>query len=247
MCHSTFKPVWMSTPGGSDGKESACNVGDWDLIPGSGRSPGGGNGNPVQYSCLENPTDRGAWRTTVYRVTKSRTRLNDLHCLTCSQILTNKLCDLVSKSTCLSLSFHIYKTGSSERWVSPSWRRSVLGVHWKDWCWSWNSNTLATSCEELTCWKRPWCWEGSGAGGEGDDRGWDGWMASPTQWTWVWVNFRSLWRTGRPGVLQFMGSQRVGHDWATELNWKVQKWGKLVIIFIIVTSCALSLLANFTT
>ena len=59
---------------------------------------------------------------------------------------------------------------------------------------------------------------GIGAGGEGDDRGWDGWMASPTQWTWVWVNSRSWWWTGRPGVLQFMGSQRVGHDWATELN-----------------------------
>ena len=93
------------------------------------------------------------------------------------------------------------------------------GVHWKDWCWSWNSNTLATSCEELTHWKRPWCWEGLGAGGEGDDRGWDGWMASPTQWTWVWVNSGSLWWTGRPVMLQFMGSQRVGHDWATELNW----------------------------
>ena len=64
--------------------------------------------------------------------------------------------------------------------ASPSWRRSVLDVHWKDWCWSWNSNTLATSCEELTHWTRPWCWEGLGAGGEGDDRGWDGWMASPT-------------------------------------------------------------------
>ena len=62
-------------------------------------------------------------------------------------------------------------------------RRSLLGVHWKDWSWSWNSNTLATSCEELTHWKRPWCWEGLGAGGEGDDRGWDGWMASPTRWT----------------------------------------------------------------
>ena len=95
----------------------------------------------------------------------------------------------------------------------------MLGVHWKDWCWSWNSNTLATSFEELTHWKRPWCWEGSGAGGEGDDRGWDGWMASPTRWTWVWVNSGSWWWSGRPGVLQFMGSQRVGHDWATELNW----------------------------
>ena len=74
-------------------------------------------------------------------------------------------------------------------------------------------------CEELTHWKRLWCWEGLGAGGKGDDRGWDGWMASPTQWTWVWVNSGSWWWTGRPGVLQFMGSQRVGHDWATELNW----------------------------
>ena len=89
---------------------------------------------------------------------------------------------------------------------------SLLGVHWKDWCWSWNSNTLATSCEELTHWKRPLCWEGLGAGGEGDDRGWDGWMASLTQWTWVWVNSGSWWWTGRPGVLQFMGSQRVRHD-----------------------------------
>ena len=105
--------------------------------------------------------------------------------------------------------------------TSPSWRRSVLGVHWEDWCWSWNSNTLATSCEELTHWKRPWCWKGLGAGGEGDDRGWDGWMASPTRWAWVWVNSRSWWWTGRPGVLQFMGSQRVGHNWATELNWTV--------------------------
>ena len=67
--------------------------------------------------------------------------------------------------------------------------------------------------------KRLWCWEGLGAGGEGDDRGWDGWMASLTQWTWVSVNSGSWWWTGRPGVLRFMGSQRVGHSWATELNW----------------------------
>ena len=68
-------------------------------------------------------------------------------------------------------------------------------------------------------WKRPWCWEGLGAGREGDDRGWDGWMASLTQWTWVWVNSGSWWWRGRPGVLQFMELQRVRHDWATELNW----------------------------
>ena len=102
---------------------------------------------------------------------------------------------------------------------SPFWRRSALSVHWKDWCWSWNCSTLATSCKELTHWKSPWCWEGLGAGGEGDDRGWDGWMASLTRWTWVWVNSRRWWWTGRPGVLRFMGSQRVGHDWVTELNW----------------------------
>ena len=80
-----------------------------------------------------------------------------------------------------------------------------------------NSNTLATSCEELTHWKRLWCWERLGAGGEGDDRGWDGWMASPTQWTWVWVNSKSWWWTGRPGVLQFMGSQK--SDTTEWLNW----------------------------
>ena len=68
-------------------------------------------------------------------------------------------------------------------------------------------------------WKRLWCWEGLGAGGKGDDRGWDGWMASLTRWTWVWVNSRSWWWTGRPGMLRFMESQRVGHDWVTELNW----------------------------
>ena len=103
--------------------------------------------------------------------------------------------------------------------TSPSQRRSVLGVHWKNWYWSWNSNTLATSWEELTCWERPWCWEGLGAGGEGDDRGWDGWMASLTWWTWVWVYSGSWWWTGRPGVLRFMGLQRIRHDWVTELNW----------------------------
>ena len=103
--------------------------------------------------------------------------------------------------------------------TSRLWRRSALGFIWREWCWSWNSSTLATSCEGLTRWKRPWCWVGLGAGGEGDDRGWDGWMASLTRWTWVWVNSRGWWWTGRPGVLRFMGSQRVGHDWATELNW----------------------------
>ena len=97
--------------------------------------------------------------------------------------------------------------------------KSVLNIHWKDWCWSWNSNTLVTWREELTHWKRSWCWERLKAGGEGDDRGWDGYMASPTQWAWVWVNSGNWWWTGRSGMLRFMGSQTVGYDWATELNW----------------------------
>ena len=83
------------------------------------------------------------------------------------------------------------------------------------------SNTLATWCEELTHWKRPWCWERLKSKGEGDDRGWDGWMASPTWWTRVWVSSRSCWWTGRPGVLKSMGvakSQTRLSDW-TELNW----------------------------
>ena len=68
-------------------------------------------------------------------------------------------------------------------------------------------------------WKRHWCWARLKAGGEGDDRGWNGWMASLTQWTWVWAGSRSWWWTGKPGVLQSMGSQSIGHDWVTELNW----------------------------
>ena len=68
-----------------------------------------------------------------------------------------------------------------------------------------------------------------GQGGEGDDRGWDGWMASLTQWTWVWVNSGSWWWTARPGVLRFMGSQRVGHDWVTELNWTEHSWSTKLI------------------
>ena len=95
-------------------------------------------------------------------------------------------------------------------WTARRSNQSILkeispNIHWKDWGWSWNSNTLVTWCEELTHWKRPWCRERLKAGGEGDGRGWDGWMASPTQWTWVWVTSGSWWWTGKPGVLQSMG------------------------------------------
>ena len=85
---------------------------------------------------------------------------------------------------------------------------------------------------------KDWCWEGLGAEGEGDDRGWDGWMTSPIQWTWVWVNSGSWWGTGRPGVLQSMGLQRVRHDWATELN----DWLNWDIIMI---TCVHAMLLHF--
>ena len=91
-----------------------------------------------------------------------------------------------------------------------------MNIHWKDWCWSWNSNTLATWCKELTHLKRPWCWERLKTEGEGDDRGWYGWMASPTRWTWVWVMMVMDREAYRATV---HGMQRAGHDWATELTW----------------------------
>ena len=72
---------------------------------------------------------------------------------------------------------------------------------------------------DVTHWERPWYLERLKTGGEGDNRGWDGWMASPTQWTWVWASSGNWWWTGKPGVLQSMGSQRFGYDWATDLNW----------------------------
>ena len=103
---------------------------------------------------------------------------------------------------------------------SPQWRLPIMEVLWaQQLCQDFRRSTLATWCEELTHWKRPWCWERLRAGGKGNDREWDVWMASPTGWTWVWVDSGSWWWTGRPGVLQFMGLKRVGHDWVTELNW----------------------------
>ena len=111
-----------------------------------------------------------------------------------------------------------------------------MNIHWKDWCWSWSCNNLATWCEELTHWKRPWCWERLRAEGEGGDRRWDGWMASPTQWTWVWVNSGRYWWTEKPGI-QSMGSQSWSwlSNWTTTAKWYSRGfWGitmKLKLIY----------------
>ena len=107
--------------------------------------------------------------------------------------------------------------------VSPKANQSWIFIGRND-AWSWSFNTLATWCKELTHWKRLWCWERLRAGGEGNYTAWDVWMALVTWWTWVGASSRSWWWTGKPGVLQSMGLQRVGHDWVTELNWKELAW-----------------------
>ena len=106
-------------------------------------------------------------------------------------------------------------------WTARRSNQSILkeispDIHWKDWCWNWNSNTLATWGEELTHCKRPWCWVRLKAGEERDDKGWDGWMASLNQWTWVRASSGSWWRTGKLVVLQSMGSESDTTEW---LNW----------------------------
>ena len=99
-------------------------------------------------------------------------------------------------------------------WTARRSNQSILmeitvNINWKDWGWSWSSDSLATWCKVPTRWKRPWCWVRLRAGGAVGDRGWDRWMASLTQWTRVWANSGREWRTGKPGVLQSM-LQRVG-------------------------------------
>ena len=99
--------------------------------------------------------------------------------------------------------------------VNPKGNQSWMNIHWKDWCWSGSSNTLAIWWEEMTHCKRPWFWERLKAGGEREDRGND-WMATLTQGTWVSASSGRWWRTEKPGMLQSIGSQRVRHDWLTE-------------------------------
>ena len=110
--------------------------------------------------------------------------------------------------------------------VNPKKKKSTLNIHSKNRCWS--SNTFATWCKEPTHWKRLWCWERLKAEGEGDDRGWDRLTASLIQWTWIWANPGRQWRTGKPGMLQSMGLQRVGHDLVTE-----QQQSPIYLLFLL--------------
>ena len=124
--------------------------------------------------------------------------------------------------------------------TSQSLKKSILNIHWKDQCCSWSSCTLATfSNEELTHWTRPWCWERLKAKGERGLRGWDDGMASPTLWRLIWANSRRQWSIGKPGVLQSMGSQRVGHNLMTEKQ-KIKQARTLIPFLILITFLVLN-------
>ena len=131
-------------------------------------------------------------------------------------------------------------------WTARRTNQSILketspAYHWKEWCWSWNSNTLVIWCEEPTHLKRLWCWEILKVGGEGDDREWVGWMASPTQWTWVCANSGRYGRTGNPGMLQSMGSQTVNTAEQLQMNLNI---GSFLFITTSKTACVCCLVTQ---
>ena len=115
--------------------------------------------------------------------------------------------------------------GLQEDQTSQSYGKSVLNNHWKDWCWSWNSNSLATWYKEVTHWERLWYCKRLKARGEEDGRGWEGWVASLTQWTWVWAGSRSWWWTGKLACCSSWGRQESNMtEW---LNWIELNWAEL--------------------
>ena len=209
---------------------------------------GEGNGNPLQYSCLENPRDGGAWWAAIYGVVQSRTRLKWLSNTPWKKAMTHLDSILKSRDITLSTKICLVKAISighvwmweldcEESWVPKNWCfwtvmldcKEIQPVHSKgDQLWDLFGRTHAKAETPIVWPPHAKSWligKISDAGRDwgqeekGDNRGWDGWMASLTPWTWVWMNSRRLWWTGRPGVLRFMGLQRVGQDWATELNW----------------------------
>ena len=140
-----------------------------------------GNGTPLQYSCLENPMDGGAWWAAVHGVAKSRARLSDFTFTFHFHALEKEMSTHSSV-----LAWRI--PGMGEPCGLPSKRSHRVRHDWSDLAVAADVEAETPIFWPLTLWKRPWCWEKLKAGGEGDDRGWDGWMASPTQWTWVWAS-----------------------------------------------------------
>ena len=264
----------MSFPGGFEGKASACNAGDPGSIPESGRSPREGNGNPLQYSCLENAMDGGAWEAAVHGVTKSWTQLSifttslkitvDGNCsheikrclLLGGKVMTNLDSILKSRDITLPKKVHLVKTMlfpvvmyRCESWTIKKAEHQRIDA-FELWCWKTLlrvSSTARRSNQSILKEISPECsLEGlmlklkfqdfghlmrrvdslektlmlGGIGGR-RRRGWQRmrWLDCITNSMDIWVNYRSWWWTGRPGVLQFMGSQRVRHNWGTELNW----------------------------
>ena len=181
-------------------------------------------------------SDFGAQKNKVWHFFLGRKIMTNLHSILKSKDITLPTKVHLVKAMVFSVVMYGCELDYKESWALKNWcfwtvvlektldRKEIKPVNTKgDQSWIFTGRTdaevpifLATWCNKLTHWKRPWFWERLRAGGEGDDRGWDGWMASATQWTRVWVNSRGYWRTGKPGVLQSVGSQRVRHNLEAE-------------------------------
>ena len=244
-------------PGGSNGKASPAVREAWVQSLSQEGSPGEGNGNPLQYSCLEYPHGQrslvGLQSMVWQRVRHDRaTSLSSFLSLLLGRKGMTKLNSVLkSRDITLSTKVHLVRAMvfpvvmyGCESWTikkAEHWRIDAFEL----WCWrrrlrvpwtarrskqlilkeinpEYSLKRLMLKLQYLghLMWRpdseKTWCWERLKAGGEGDDKGWDGWMASPMQWTWVCVGSGGWWWTGKPGVLQSMGSQRVRHNWATE-------------------------------
>ena len=209
-------------PVGSEGKASACNPGNPGLIPGLGRSPGEGNGNPLQYSCLENSMDGEAWWATVRGVAKSQTWLSDFT----HYIYIHTHTRIYKIAILTGMRWYLIKVLIALPWWLVT--LSIFYIH---------IYLLATWCERPTHWKRPWCWERWRAGEEGN-RGWEGWIAS-TQWPWVWANWAM--RVGSLACCTAWGCKEVRHDWTIPIGhfmclekWLLKSLAHLLIRLLVV-------------